>query len=116
MWLLDVNMPRQLKPLLAELGITAETANARGWGTLVNGDLLEAAATAGFRCLLTRDRLFGESASRHLKRYPYFAIVVVLLPQVRAPQFLSSFRAAWEKSPIAPNPGQIQSWPQEHTG
>ena len=116
MWLLDVNMPRQLKPLLAELGITAETANARGWGTLVNGDLLEAAATAGFRCLLTPDRLFGESASRHLKRYPNFAIVVVLLPQVRAPQFLSSFRAAWEKSPIAPNPGQIQSWPQEHTG
>ena len=49
MWLLDVNMPRQLKPLLAELGITAETANARGWGTLVNGDLLEAAATAGLQ-------------------------------------------------------------------
>jgi hypothetical protein len=42
-------MPRQLKPLLAEMGITAETANARRWGTLVNGDLLEAAATAGFR-------------------------------------------------------------------
>jgi hypothetical protein len=113
MWLLDVNMPQQLKPLLAELGITAETANARGWGTFVNGALLEAAATAGFKCLLTRDRLFGESASGHLKRYPHFAIVVVLLPQVRAPQFLASFRAAWGKSPIAPTTGQIQSWPRE---
>jgi hypothetical protein len=63
MWLLDVNMPRQLKALLADLGITADTANDRGWGTLVNGDLLEAAAAAGFKCLLTRDRLFGQSAS-----------------------------------------------------
>jgi len=66
MWLLDVNMPRQLKGLLAELGITAETANAQGWGTLVNGELLEAAASSGFECLLTRDRLFGQSASNHL--------------------------------------------------
>ena len=111
MWLLDVNMPRQLKALLADLGIPADTANARGWGTLVNGDLLEAAAAAGFKCLLTRDRLFGQSASRHLKRYPSFSIVLVLLPQVRAPQFLASFRAAWEQSPIAPTPGQVQSRP-----
>ena len=49
MWLLDVNMPRQLKGLLAELGITAETANAQGWGTLVNGELLEAAASSRFK-------------------------------------------------------------------
>ena len=111
MWLLDVNMPRQLKALLADRGIPVETANVRGWGTLVNGDLLKAAAEAGFKCLLTRDRLFGQSVSRHLKRYPNFAIVVVLLPQVRAPQFLASFKAAWEKAPIAPTPGQIQLWP-----
>ena len=111
MWLLDVNMPRQLKALLADLGIPADTANARGWGTLVNGDLLEAAAAAGFKCLLTRDRLFGQSASRHLKRYPSFSIVLVLLPQVRAPQFVASFKAAWERTPITPTPGQVQSWP-----
>ena len=111
MWLLDVNMPRQLKPLLADLGIAAETASARGWGILVNGDLLEAAEVAGFSCLLTRDRLFGESASRHLKKYPSFAIVVVLLPQVRAPQFLATFKEAWENIPIVPVPGQVQIWP-----
>ena len=70
MWLLDVNMPRQLKAVLADLGITAETANARGWGTLVNGELLEAAAASGFDCLLTRDRLFGESVAKNLKRCP----------------------------------------------
>jgi len=111
MWLLDVNMPRQLKGLLAELGITSETANTQGWGTLVNGKLLEAAAASGFECLLTRDRLFGQSASRLLRRYPNFSIVLVLIPQVGAPQFLASFRAAWDKSPIAPTPGQVQSWP-----
>lgn len=44
MWLLDVNIPRQLKALLSELGIPSETATERGWGTLVNGDLVEAAA------------------------------------------------------------------------
>jgi hypothetical protein len=51
MWLLEVNMPRQLKGLLAELGIPSDTANARGWGTLVNGDLLAAAAASGFNPL-----------------------------------------------------------------
>jgi hypothetical protein len=91
MWLLDVNMPRQLKETLAGLGIASETANAQGWGTLVNGQLLEAAATSGFNCMLTRDRLFGESAGKNLKRYSYFSIVIVTLPQVRASQFKSSF-------------------------
>lgn len=111
MWLLDVNMPRQLKGLLAELGIPVETANAQGWGTLVNGELLEAAAASGFDCLLTRDRLFGESVARSLKRYPTFSIVLVMLPQARASQFLASFRAAWEIEPIAPPPGEILSRP-----
>jgi hypothetical protein len=111
MWLLDVNMPRQLKETLAGLGIASETANAQGWGTLINGQLLKAAATSGFNCMLTRDRLFGESAGKNLKRYSYFSIVIVTLPQVRASQFISSFMAAWEKEPISPVPGQIRSWP-----
>lgn len=111
MWLLDVNMPRQLIGLLADLGISGETANARGWGTLVSGELLKAAAASGFNCLLTRDRLFGKSVVRNLKRYPAFSIVIVTLPQVRASQFLASFREAWEKAPIHPVPGQVQSWP-----
>jgi hypothetical protein len=112
MWLLDVNMPRQLKGLLAELGIPAETANDRGWGTLVNGKLLEAAAASGFDCLLTRDRLFGDSVIRSQKRYPTFSIVLVTLPQVRASQFLNSFKEAWDKEPIVPMPGKTCSWPR----
>jgi len=50
MWLLDVNVPRQIVPVLAEFGIEAETADSRGWNVLTNGKLLEAASRAGFRC------------------------------------------------------------------
>ena len=64
MWLLDVNMPKSLGKLLCGFGIGAECADDRGWGALTNGTLVEAAVTAGFRCILTRDRLFSESASR----------------------------------------------------
>jgi len=110
MWLLDVNVPRQLKGLLTDLGVPAETANERGWGTLLNGEPLEAAARSGFTCLLTRDQLFGKTVSKNLKRYPAFSVVVVMLPLVRASQFLSSFKASWEKKPISPVPGQVQLW------
>jgi hypothetical protein len=89
--LLDVNMPRQLKETLAGLGIEVETANARGWGTLVNGERPEAAATSGFICLLMRDRLTGESAGKNLKRYSYFSIVIATLAQVRASQYMKPF-------------------------
>jgi hypothetical protein len=67
MWLLDVNLPRGLVATLGEFGVPAEHAGARGWDALTNGTLVEAAVNAGFLCVLTRDRLFGESASRALK-------------------------------------------------
>jgi len=37
MWLLDVNMPKKIGPLLGELGIEAHSADDRGWGGLTNG-------------------------------------------------------------------------------
>ena len=66
MWLLDVNLPKKIVGLLGEFGIEAQTADDRGWGSLTNGALVEAAQQVGFRCILTRDRLFGESAARAL--------------------------------------------------
>jgi len=39
MWLLDVNVPRQIAPVLREFGIEAETAESRGWNVLTNGKL-----------------------------------------------------------------------------
>jgi|HubBroStandDraft_2_1064218.scaffolds.fasta_scaffold1438133_2 predicted nuclease of predicted toxin-antitoxin system len=64
MWLLDKNVPIQLVGLLADVGIDAVLADAKGWGALKNGELVAAAATDGISCILTRDRLFAESAGR----------------------------------------------------
>lgn len=111
MWLLDVNMPHKLILLLGELGIETETARSRGWDTLNNGRLVEAAAGAGFSCLLTRDKLFGESSARTLDQFPQFAIVVVTLPQLREERFLSAFREAWNATPILLVPGRVIDWP-----
>lgn len=111
MWLLDVNAPRALVRVLAEMGVAAETAQARGWSTLSNGDLVERAAAAGFTCLLTRDQLFAESAAQALQGVPGFAVVRLTLPQMREAEFISAFRAAWKTVPIAPRPGELVPWP-----
>jgi len=111
MWLLDVNVPKGLVAALAPLGIEAQHAEDRGWGGLTNGKLVGAAVEAGFTCLLTRDRLFGESASRSLKRFPAFSVVLVTLPQLRWPEFSAEFQRAWEDNPIRPEAGRFLRWP-----
>jgi predicted nuclease of predicted toxin-antitoxin system len=111
MWLLDANMPVQLVALLKELGIESDSAVARGWSALSNGSLVKAAAEPEFTILLTRDRLFGESAAQALKAHHEFAIVQVTLPQLRASQFLAAFRGAWRTARIIPAPGRIIEWP-----
>jgi len=111
MWLLDANIPLQLVNLLEALGIEADSAIARGWNTLSNGLLVQAAVEAGFTALLTRDKLFGRSASRVLARYQQFCVVHVTLPQTRAALFLSAFRSAWENAPIVLTSGQLIDWP-----
>ena len=113
MWLLDVNMPKKVGPLLGELGIEAHSADDKGWGGLTNGALVEAATDAGFRCILTRDRLFSESAARALKRFPEFCVVLVTIPQLRGPAFLEQFRSAWDRGPIQLVAGQLLRWPAD---
>lgn len=111
MRLLDANLPVQLVALLGELGIEADSAVARGWNTLSNGSLVSAAVEAKFSALLTRDRLFGQSAAQVLKVHGEFGIVRVTLPQLRASQFLAAFRAAWQTARIIPAPGRMIEWP-----
>ncbi len=52
--LFDHGTPKGLAHLLS--GHTVHTAQARGWDTLSNGELLRAAEEAGFELLLTTDR------------------------------------------------------------
>ncbi len=111
MWLLDANMDVHLLNVLQELGITCETAASKEWKALSNGQLVAAAVASGFDCLLTRDRLFGESASRALRLHPSFAVVLVRLPQQRWPEYYQSFMKAWASCAITPQPGCLVEWP-----
>ena len=53
--LFDNGTPRSLAKYLAD-NHTVEEARARGWDTLGNGELLNAAENAGFQILLTTDK------------------------------------------------------------
>jgi hypothetical protein len=73
--------------------------------------LVEGAYQAGLRVVLQRDRLFSESAAR--ARFPEVCIVLVTIPQLRAPEFLGQFRDAWNRGPIRPAAGQLLHWPAD---
>jgi hypothetical protein len=111
MWLLHANMDVHLAELISELGTTCDTAAHRGWKALSNGNLVAAAVRAGFTCILTRDRLFAQSASRAIRSHPEFAVVLVNLPQRPWDQYKIFFISAWSSSPINPQPGQNMEWP-----
>ncbi len=111
MWLLDANMDVHLLSLLKGLGVGCEATTRRGWQALDNGDLVSAAVKAGFTCLLTQDRLFGEAAARALRAHPLFSVVVVHVPQRPWERYRQDFDAAWSKSPIRPVAGRIIHWP-----
>ena len=110
MWLLDHNLPAKLRPALEGLGIKCETAAKRGWQDLKNGQLVAAASQAGFRCILTRDVRFTESASHSLKKFPDMAIVLLKIPQMRGKNYAAYFVEAWKRRPIE-NPRGFSTWP-----
>ena len=58
MLLLDHNVPRKLKAILARLGLESRTAVECGWDTLENGDLVSKAVEEKYEAILTRDRRF----------------------------------------------------------
>jgi predicted nuclease of predicted toxin-antitoxin system len=71
--LFDVNMPR---PLRRELpGHEVVTAQAMGWGELVNGDLLQAAEKEGFDAFVTADRNL-----RHQQNLTGRRIAILVVP------------------------------------
>ena len=111
MWLLDVNVDVRLRQVLYESGIKAESAVTLGWRELANGKLVAAAYTAGFRVLITRDKLFSSAANHVLAKYPDVAIVIMTLPQRPYAAYLKSFKEAWVKGAIIPKSGAVISWP-----
>ncbi|OFZ82835.1 MAG: hypothetical protein A2583_01540 [Bdellovibrionales bacterium RIFOXYD1_FULL_53_11] len=111
MWLLDNNIPRKIHEFLKVQGIPNETASFRGWQSLRNGELVEAAAHAGFRCIVTQDVEFEKSAAKNLQRFPDMAIVLIRIRQLPGRLFVELFQEAWKQSPISPNPGKASDWP-----
>ena len=81
-----------------------------GWRNLGNGALSKVAVTAGFRVILTRDRLFGESAAKALQLYPDLCVVILKIPQSKAEFYLASFKDHWQRSPICIVPGTVIEW------
>ena len=112
MWLLDANMDVHLVDLLSHFGVNSDTAANRGWKALSNGQLVAAAVTQGFACLLTRDQLFAESAAKALRLHQSFGVVLVNLPQQRWPAYREHFLCAWRVSPIVPQAGVVIQWPK----
>lgn len=111
MWLLDINVPAQVGPVLRELGVAYAFAANRGWGKLTNGALVRAAAEAGFLCILTKDVRFEDSARASLRLHKTVSIVHLALPQAPGRAYADSFRRAWAASPIKPVPGELVVWP-----
>jgi hypothetical protein len=70
--LFDHGTPKGL--IRALLGHTVHTAQAKGWNTLTNGALLDAAEQAGFELLLTTDRRIRYQQDLRTRR---IALVVV---------------------------------------
>lgn len=111
MWLLDVNLPNGVIGLLKGYGIGCDTTIARGWRDLGNGALASVASKAGFKAILTRDRLFGESAAKSLYSFPELSVVIIRIFQSKQSSYLKEFEAGWKVKPITPIPGMVVEWP-----
>ena len=70
--LFDHGTPKGLARALS--GHTIHTAQAKGWDTLSNGALLNAAEAAGFELLLTTDRRIRHQQNLRVRR---IALVVL---------------------------------------
>jgi hypothetical protein len=105
------SVPIPLHEVLASRSIRAETAEFRGWKLLKNGELIEAAYTAKFRCIVTQDDDFKKLAAKYLTRFPDLARVGLRLPQTHWKIYKERFIAEWSKTPIQPIFDQIIEWP-----
>lgn len=106
-----MNVPAKVGAFLSRRGIVCARTDRQGWTHLKNSELVEAAVQQGFQCLLTRDKMFGESATRSLKGHTGFAVVLLSLRQAREPEYLAEFEKQSDKSVIQPIPGKMIIWP-----
>ena len=111
LWLLDHNVSSVIADFLRTNGISCVTAREKGWEHLSNGKLVEAAAIAGISALLTKDKLFEESANKSLKQHTQMAIVLIRMRQAPESQLIGIFAELWKEKPIQPIIGKLVVWP-----
>jgi hypothetical protein len=102
--LFDQGTPVPLRPLL--VGHTVDTAFERGWSTLANGDLLNAAEAASYEVFITTDQ--------QLQRQQHLAgrrLAILVLPTTRWPQ-IQRHAAAIVAAVESAQPGEYRelSW------
>jgi hypothetical protein len=88
---LDHCVPRQVASLL--VGHECSTARALGWDNLENGDLLAAAAAAGFAALVTVDRNLQH---QHDRAALPLGVLVLVAPRNTVEELAGCFPAALE--------------------
>jgi predicted nuclease of predicted toxin-antitoxin system len=110
-WILDTNVPFLLREFLISKGIPCATAQEHGWGELKNGELVRATFDSNFRVIVTRDKLFRESANRTLKHLPEVSIVLLSLPQLKENELRQLLDATWQTQNIIPIAGKLIIWP-----
>lgn len=99
--LFDQGTPVPLRPLL--IGHAVETAYERGWSTLTNGDLLNAAEAASYDVFITTDQ--------HLQRQQHLAgrrLAILVLPTTRWPQ-IQRHAAAVVAAVASVQPGEYRA-------
>ena len=72
-------------PLRQELSLhSVETAHERGWATLRNGDLLQAAENAGFDVMITTDQNLQYQQKLSERRIAIVVLNTTSWPRIRA--------------------------------
>jgi hypothetical protein len=102
--LFDQGTPVPLRPLL--VGHTVDTAYERGWSTLANGDLLNAAEAASYEVFITTDQQL-----QHQQHLAGHRLAILVLPTTRWPQ-IERHAAAVVAAVASVQPGEYRelSW------
>jgi hypothetical protein len=79
--LFDQGTPVPLRPLL--VGHTVDTAYERGWSTLANGDLLNAAEAASYDVFITTDQKLPRQQNLAERRLAILVLPTTAWPEIQ---------------------------------
>lgn len=117
--LIDHNIKPAVFNILRRYGHEAESAGYNNWESLQNGELVKAAADAGFEVILTQDTTFEVDGADGWRMYPSVAIILIdtdALPQKGAAPYLQRFEDALRAESFNISKGDSNKWPKNYYG